>query len=50
MPIGLKDSRGKDIYVGDKPYDKNYGLFIVINENTSKSVEENQKKTTILYL
>lgn len=41
--IGLKDSRGKDIYVGDKLYDKNYGLFIVIDEDTLQSVEEGQK-------
>ena len=43
MPIGLKDSRGKDIYVGDKLYDKNYGLFIVIDEDTLQYVEEGQK-------
>lgn len=43
MPIGLKDSRGKDIYVGDKLYDKNYCLFIVIDKDTLQSVEEGQK-------
>lgn len=42
-PIGIKDSKGKDIYVGDKLYDKNYGLFIVIDEDTLQSVEEGQK-------
>ena len=26
IPTGLKDSRCKDIYVGDKLYDKNYSL------------------------
>ncbi len=43
IPTGLKDSRCKDIYVGDKLYDKNYSLFIVIDENTLQSVEEGQK-------
>ena len=43
IPTGLKDSRGKDIYIGDKLYDKNYSLFIVIDEDTLQSVEEGQK-------
>ena len=43
IPTGLKDSKGKDIYVGDKLHDKNYGLFIVIDEDTLQSVEEGQK-------
>lgn len=42
-PIGIKDSKSKDIYIGDKLYDKNFGLFIVINENTLQSIEEGQK-------
>ena len=41
IPTGLKDSRGEDIYIGDKLYDKNFG--IVIDEDTLQSVEEGQK-------
>lgn len=43
IPTGLKDSKGKDIYIGDKLYNKNYDLFIVIDEDTLQSVEEGQK-------
>ena len=42
IPTGLKDSRGEDIYIGDKLYDKNFGLFIVVDEDTLQSVEEGQ--------
>ena len=43
-PIGIKDSKGKEIYVGDKLYDKNLALFIVILKDELLSIEEGQKE------
>ena len=43
IPIGIKDSKGKSIYVGDKLYDKNFSLFIVVSKDELISVEEGQK-------
>ena len=49
-PIGIKDSKGKDIYIGDKLYDKNFGLFVVIDKDTLISVEEGQKNQDFIPL